>query len=387
MATEKEKEELLEQAEEGPAGASGSGRTAEVSPGLSYEEWTDRIKGAMESDGGYQAAMAKLAEVEGSRPEYAGTYDDDILRAYDKILRREGFRYSLDDDALYQQYADRFMAAGKLAMRDTMGQASALTGGYGSSYGQAAGQQTYDAWLQGLGDVALEMYDRAYGRYRDEGKALTEAYERARDMGGEEYARYQDALGQWNKDRSYAADAAGEARDRAYRTDSEAWDRYRQERQFEYDKQTDYAATLAKYGDFSGYAELFGEDRAAQMRKVWIAGNFDLAYNSGMISADEYRAMTGKWPPGYSTGGGGGGGTRKKDSGNRYDAVLTEVRIMDASGSSTGTIQNKLDSAYGAGALTKPQYTWLTSNFGSGNTSGNTGSSGVKKPGQGMQLA
>ncbi len=379
---DKRKDETQPQEEirEKAAGTAAGGEES----GLSYEEWARRISGVAEGDEAYQMAMARLTETEVARPAYAGTYDDDIREAYDRILDRESFRYSLDDDALYQQYADRFMAAGKLAMRDTMGQASALTGGYGSSYGQAVGQQTYDAWLQGLGDVALEMYDRAYGRYKDEGKALTEAYERARDMGGEEYGRYQDALGQWNKDRSYAADATGEARDRAYRTDSEAWDRYRQERQFEYDKQADYAATLAKYGDFSGYAELFGEDRAAQMRKVWIAGNFDLAYNSGMITADEYRAMTGKWPPGYSTGGGGGGsGSKKKDSGNRYDAVLTEVRIMDASGSSTGTIQNKLDSAYGAGALTKPQYTWLTSNFGSGSTGS---SSSVKRPG-GTKLA
>ena len=349
---------------------------------LRYEDWTERIRETAANDGAYRAARAKLAEIEGARPEYAGSYDEDILRAYERILGREAFRYSPGDDALYQQYADRYAAAGKLAMRDTMGQAASLTGGYGSSYGQAAGQQSYDAWLQGLGDIALEMYDRAYGRYADEGRALREEYELASSLGESEYGRYRDALGQWNTERRSAADEAGEAWDRAYTADGDAWDRYRQEREFEYDRQTDYAATLAKYGDFSGYAELFGEERAADMQKVWNAGNFDVAYNAGKISADEYRAMTGRWPKGYKRGGGSSGG-RKKDSGNRYDAVLTEVRIMDGSGSSPDAIQGRIDLAYDAGSITKPQRDWLTDNFGSGNKNGNTGSSKPSRPAQG----
>ena len=140
--------------------------------GLSYEEWARRISGVAEGDEAYRTAMARLAETEGARPAYAGTYDDDIREAYDRILDRESFRYSLDDDALYQQYADRYSAAGKLAMRDTMGQASALTGGYGSSYGQAAGQQTYDAWLQGLGDVATYAEKRFFDWHKDD-RAVT----------------------------------------------------------------------------------------------------------------------------------------------------------------------------------------------------------------------
>ena len=44
------------------------------------------------------------------------------------------------------------MQQGKQAMQDTMGQAAALTGGYGSTYGQAVGQQQYDAYLQNLND-------------------------------------------------------------------------------------------------------------------------------------------------------------------------------------------------------------------------------------------
>lgn len=70
------------------------------------------------------------------------------------------------------------------------------------------------------------------------------------------------------------------------------------------------AQLLAQYGDFSMYANLYGQDVANNMAAMWKAQNPDLAYRTGNISAKEYRAMTGKYPAGYSvpnSGGGGGG--------------------------------------------------------------------------------
>ena len=53
-----------------------------------------------------------------------------------------------------------------------MGKAAALTGGYGNTYAQTAGQQSYEAYMQQLGSVIPELYDRAYDRYTAEGEAL-----------------------------------------------------------------------------------------------------------------------------------------------------------------------------------------------------------------------
>lgn len=295
----------------GDTGTESSGYTPRQ--GLSYDEWAQKIRDTMNTDADYQAAKAKLAEAEGGRPNYAGTYDDDLANAYNAILNREGFQYNLDDDALYQQYADKYMAAGKLAMRNSMGQAAALTGGYGSSYGQAVGQQTYDSYLQGLNDVALEMYDRAYGRYQDEGQRLKDAYGLAGDMANTEYGRYMDQMGQWNTDRAFMTDEANNAWNRAYQQDADAYNRAMAEDELAYNRQIDYAQTLAAYGDFSGFADIFGADRAAEMQKVWNAGNVDLAYNSGKITAEEYKAMTGKYPPGYKAPSRGWGPSKKPE--------------------------------------------------------------------------
>ena len=64
------------------------------------------------------------------------------------------------------------MQQGKLAMRDSMGKAAALTGGYGSTYSQQVGQQTYDAYLKDLSAIIPELYGQAYDQYQDEGDKL-----------------------------------------------------------------------------------------------------------------------------------------------------------------------------------------------------------------------
>lgn len=74
----------------------------------------------------------------------------------------------------------------------------------------------------------------------------------------------------------------------------------------EYDQQLSRAQTLAQYGDFTGYAAVYGQEQADNMRKAWIATNPDVAYNTGNISAEEYRAVTGVYPKGYTAPGTGG---------------------------------------------------------------------------------
>ena len=67
------------------------------------------------------------------------------------------------------------------------------------------------------------------------------------------------------------------------------------------------AANLANYGDFSGYENLYGWDTANQMKWMWVAQNPEVAYNTGMITAEQYKYRTGKWPAGYTPPNAGGG--------------------------------------------------------------------------------
>ena len=66
-----------------------------------------------------------------------------------------------------------------------------------------------------------------------------------------------------------------------------------------YTRDLNTAKTLAAYGDFSGYAGLYGQETANSMAALWKAQNPELAYNTGRMTAEEYKAVTGKYPSGY----------------------------------------------------------------------------------------
>lgn len=53
----------------------------------------------------------------------------------------------IDEVALFDQYADYYKRQGMLAMEDTVGRAASLTGGYGNSYAEVAGNQAYDSHI------------------------------------------------------------------------------------------------------------------------------------------------------------------------------------------------------------------------------------------------
>lgn len=105
--------------------------------------------------------------------------DAELERLYAAITGRPAFSYDPASDPVYNSYAQSYQRRGRLAMRDTMGQAAALTGGYGSSYAQSVGQQQYDSYLQSLGEALPGLYGMAWQRYNAEGDALKTAWELA----------------------------------------------------------------------------------------------------------------------------------------------------------------------------------------------------------------
>lgn len=164
----------------------------------------------------YTDAVAALQAAQKNTPTYAATYDGQLKDLYDQIVNREKFSYDINGDALYKQYANQYQQRGKLAMMDTIGQAAALTGGYGSSYGEAVGQQAYNAYLQQLNDVVPELYQQAYNQYNNEGDRMVQQYGMLGDLRNDEYSKYQDAYNQWLTERNYAQGNADTAYDRGY---------------------------------------------------------------------------------------------------------------------------------------------------------------------------
>ena len=168
------------------------------------------------ADENYLQALATLNRATANKPTYAATYDKQLNDLYNQIVNRDKFTYDVNGDALYQQYAQQYAQGGKLAMQDTMGQAAAMTGGYGNSYAQTVGQQTYQGYMQQLNDKVPELYDRALAQYNQEGQDMLNQYSMLGDMRDTEYGRYMDALNNYWQNVSYQQQLADTAYSRGY---------------------------------------------------------------------------------------------------------------------------------------------------------------------------
>lgn len=157
---------------------------------------------------------------------------DDILG---QIMNREKFSYDINADALYQQLTDQYIQQGRMAMMDTMGQAQAMTGGYGNSYAQSVGQQAYQGHIQQLNDVVPELYQLAMNKYQMEGDDLAQQYAMMGQQEDLDYGRYMDQVAAWQAERDYQAGRYDAERDYDY-------GRYVDDRNFGYQQERDQAA-------------------------------------------------------------------------------------------------------------------------------------------------
>ncbi len=166
------------------------------------------LEGGYTPSGSVQAAQAYLEQVKASKPgAYQSRWDDELTSLYDQIRNRKKFSYDMGTDPLYQQYREQYQRLGRLAMQDTMGQAAALTGGYGSTYGEQVGQQAYNAYLQNLNDIVPQLQQQAYQRYQDEGTDLYNQYSLVKGREDMDYGRYRDTVSDYYSDLSDARSA------------------------------------------------------------------------------------------------------------------------------------------------------------------------------------
>ena len=140
----------------------------------------------------FDSTMEALRRAESVLPDFTSSYDSQIRRLYDEIVNRPAFRYDPTADPLYRSYRSQMVSEGERAMRDTMGQASALTGGYASSYAQGVGQQEYELYLQRLGQVMPQLYKAAWERYSAEGDELKGLFNTTMSLAQDEIGRAKD---------------------------------------------------------------------------------------------------------------------------------------------------------------------------------------------------
>ena len=142
--------------------------------------------------------------VSGKPGAYQNQYQAQLDSLYNQVMNRGDFTFDLNGNALYQMYKDQYMNQGKQAMMDTMGQAATLTGGYGNSYANTAGNQAYQSYLQKLNDVVPQLYQMELDRYNQAGENLLKQYQMTADLENAAYGKYRDTVADWNTERDFA---------------------------------------------------------------------------------------------------------------------------------------------------------------------------------------
>jgi hypothetical protein len=181
----------------------------------------------------YQQYLKQLQAQPGA---YNSQWQGQMDNLYNQISTRQPFKYDMNADLLYQQMKDQYARSGQLGMMNSMGQASALTGGYANSWAQTAGQQTYDQYMQELNNNLPALEDRAYGRYQDEGNQLAQRFSMAGQLNDRDYGQYRDQVGDWQYGTGMALDMYSNERNFDYGafTRDEDWQRQLQLRNEEW---------------------------------------------------------------------------------------------------------------------------------------------------------
>ena len=192
-----------------------------------YEE-----KKYVQSDAVTQAQQALQAQQANKPGEYLSQFQAGLNDLVGQIQNRDKFQYDVNGDALYQQVAQNYLQQGQQAMMDTMGKAAAMTGGYGNSYAQTAGQQAYDQYLLGLTELVPQYQQLAWNQYQAEGDDLLEQYNLLLRQEESDYGRYQEELSRYYAELDRLQSAYDS--ERAY-----DYNRFAEERDFDYGKYMD----------------------------------------------------------------------------------------------------------------------------------------------------
>ena len=255
---------------ETPAETTTGGETAQESSGNQGFSYDDFNYGDYTPSDIVNEANALLQQQNAAKPgAYQSQWQSQIDDYMNQIINRDPFSYDFNSDALYQLYKDNYIQQGQMAMMDTMGQAAAMTGGYGNSYAQTVGQQAYNQQLNQLNDVIPELYQMAFDRYAYEGQQLQDAYNMYLGREEQDYGRYMDSYNQWEAERDYLAGRYDSEREYDYsKWESDralAYDEHNANREIAWnnylknmENEETAADLMAGAGDYTRLAQLLG---------------------------------------------------------------------------------------------------------------------------------
>lgn len=215
------------------------GIAGDITLGSLYGTNNNTETGGYKPSGQLTEAQKYAQSVQMQKPgEYQSAYTPQLQAQFDAIMNRQPFQYDIGSDALFQQMSDMYSQQARRGMQDTMGQATALTGGYGNSYAQGVGQAAYGQQMQQLAALAPEYMNNAYSRWQNEGVDMMNRYNMLAQMEDSDYGRYVDSMNRYWQEADRAQQAADNLYNREYGEymDNLNWEQARDEMLFQREK-------------------------------------------------------------------------------------------------------------------------------------------------------
>ena len=235
-------------------------------------------------------AMQQMQAMQNAKPQgYTSKFGAQLEQILQKITNPEKFKYTFNGDEIFKSYADEYTQRGKQASLDTMGQAAALTGGYGNSYASQAANQQYQQYLNSLYDRGMDLYDRAYQRWLDEQNNTMDQYSVLAQQDNTDYGRYRDQYGDWEKDRDYYTgryDTENERDYSRYQNNLQYWTGLAQVENADYRSEQDRQEAIRQYN----------QNFAESQRQAEIQRNYNYAMQmlqNGKMPSDALLALIG----------------------------------------------------------------------------------------------
>ena len=213
---------------------------------------------------------------------YNSQYGDQISNALNTVTN---WKYDPMSDANYQALAKVYGARGNIAAKNSLADAAALNGGYGTSYAVSAAQQARNQYNQELAALIPDLEANAFNKATTTLNALRDADDTA-------YGRFRDTESdkQWKYGQDY----------QAYR-DTES------DNQWKYGM--DYNAYRDKEADNQwAYSQAYNRYQDALSQYQWA-----LDYNNSLYAQKQAQKK--------SKGGGGGGRKSSGGGGGGYSSV------------------------------------------------------------------
>lgn len=182
-------------------GYSGGGNGSQYNK-ISYtqqtNQWNDTINALWDQVNGYGPFQDTR-----EKPTYSNRYDQQINDLLQQYVNRGKFSYDYKNDPLYANYRKQYQREGQRATQDALAEAAAASGGIPSSYAASAAAQAQNYYASQIADKIPELERLAYQKYLDDASLQQSKISALQGQEQLDYAKYIDALGQYNTDRNF----------------------------------------------------------------------------------------------------------------------------------------------------------------------------------------